>query len=81
MSGLNFARISRWRHTKTEIRRMTMFEYPLARDGEKFAVRSKNTIARREASNDSTAAAAISKGGQVATVLLPPLLPLSGKGG
>jgi len=79
MSGLIFARISRWRNTKTEIRRMTIFEYPIARDGEEFAVRSKDTIARREAGNDGTAAA-ITQGGQVATALLLLLLPLSLKG-
>jgi hypothetical protein len=60
---------------------MTMFEYPVALDGEEFAVRSKDTIARREAGNDGTAAAAITQGGQVATVLLPLLLPLSERGG
>ena len=81
MSGLNFAGISRWRHTNTEIRRMTMFEYPVARYGEEFSVRFKDTIARREAGNDGNAAAAITKGGQVATVLLPLLLTLSRKGG
>jgi len=59
MSGLNFAGISRWRQMNTEIRRMTMFEYPVARDGEEFAVRYKDTIARREAGNDGTAAATI----------------------